>query len=59
MLIAKIWESSELKGLKGDDGETFCVFLKDLDNVFASGWKWFFTKEEAKKFAEYVKNFAN
>jgi hypothetical protein len=59
MLITKIWESSDLKGLTGDDGESFCVFLEEPDNIFASGWKWFFTKEEAKNFVEYVKTFGD
>lgn len=46
-----IYTSEQLKGLKGDNGETFCVFAK-ARNPLASGWKWFFTMDEAEKFRE-------
>ena len=49
---SNILESSELQGLTGDNGETYCVFLRDLANPLNSAWAWFHTEQEAITFDE-------
>jgi len=42
-----LYESSELDGITGDHGETFCLFLRDLARPLDGGWLWFHTRDEA------------
>ena len=48
----KIYHSKELKGLTGENGEEWVVFLRNWKNPLASGWVWVNTEEEAKKLAK-------
>ena len=51
----KIYESKDLNGLTGDNGENFVVFFSAWGNPLNSVWAWFSTKEEAEK-AEIKEN---
>jgi hypothetical protein len=51
-LRARLFESGkDLSGLTGDGGETFCLFLRNNKNPLASGWKWFYTEDDAEAWA--------
>ena len=53
----QIFESKDLNGLTGDNGETICLFVRDTYNPLNSGWKWFFTKDAAGTYQnELIKN---
>lgn len=50
-----IFESKDLQGLTGDNGERYCVFFKDEANPLNSGWIWVNTLDEAQAIkAKYI-----
>jgi hypothetical protein len=51
-----ILESKDLNGLTGDKGEKYCVFVKDIKNPLLSGWKWILNMDEARIFADQMRN---
>jgi hypothetical protein len=52
--VIKLMTTKELNGLTGDNGENFVVFIRNLNNPLASGWKWFTNENEARQFMTIV-----
>lgn len=44
----KIYESEDLQGLTGENGERFCVLIRNNANPLCSTWIWTATQEGAK-----------
>jgi len=51
----KIFDSLDLKGLSGDNGETICLFFADRKNPLNSSWAWFHTVEAALNYVNEFK----
>ena len=43
-----IFESADLEGLTGPEGQPFCVIYRDEQNPLASAWAWCDTIESAQ-----------
>ena len=53
-----IYNSKELRGLTGDNGEEYCLFIRKMPDTLNSSWAWFTTREEAeKKRKEYLERY--
>lgn len=52
--MPRIFTSDELQGLTGDNGERFCVFVRNGKNPLASYWAWFHDKVSAEEFYKGV-----
>ena len=48
----QIFNSDTLNGLAGDNGEQFCLFIRDLHNPLNSAWAWFHSLADAKNWAK-------
>lgn len=48
---ARVYTSEQLKGLTGDNGEKYCLFVRNLKNPLNSGWLWFADKWYAESIA--------
>jgi hypothetical protein len=51
-MMAKLFHTSDLNGLTGDNGENWCLFVRNVENPLASGWKWFFEEDNANMWAK-------
>lgn len=51
---ATVSESRELKGMTGENGERFIVFVLCHQNPLDSAWKWVATRAEAEEIAAKI-----
>ena len=49
-----IYTTADLNGLTGDNGEQFCVFVRNFSRPLDSGWRWFATRPEAVAYATEI-----
>ena len=51
MTLAILTNTSVVQGLVGRGGEEYCLFMGSMNSPAEDRWAWFYTEEEAEKWA--------
>ena len=50
--FVKLYHSTDLHGLIGENNEPYCLFVRDCINPLCSFWKWVSSSERALEFCK-------